>query len=61
MSANLLELDKSNGQRIRVTRDGQPVDLETAFREGFYVSREDANCVLQLVQNFLTAREQFQK
>lgn len=58
---NRLELDKSSGQRIHISREGRSIELEQAFSEGFYVTKEDANAVLQLISNFLHARDEFQK
>ncbi len=53
-----LHLDKSSSWRgLIFKRNGLPVDLETALLEGFVVSKEDANCVCQLVKNIVDARD----
>ena len=61
MNPAVIALDVSNESNIHVSRDGVRVPIEDAFENGFVVTRDDANAVLQLIQNFLTARAHFQR
>ena len=57
MNLPTLHLDRSTPSTgLYLERDGQKVDLETAFREGFTVSPEDAPAMLTLALNFIQAK-----
>lgn len=56
---NVLALDLSHNGHIHITRNGALVPLERAFEEGVFITREDSNVVLQLISNFLKARDVF--
>lgn len=45
---------------LKLTEDGKPVEVERAFREGFYIPPEDANLVLSLLVNYVTNRDHSQ-
>ena len=57
MNLPTLHLDRSTPSTgIYLERDGERVNLETAFREGFTVSTEDAPAILTLALNFVSAK-----
>jgi len=58
----VLALDRSSVWRgICVEREGQPVSLEAAIAEGFFVSHEDCPAVLTLIENFVRTRDEHAK
>ena len=61
MNPIALILDRSTPSHLYLERDGKPVDLETAFREGFTITKDDAPAILTLAANFVQTRDQFQK
>jgi hypothetical protein len=54
----VLHLDRSDRAHIYVERDGERVDLEKAFSEGFTVLPNDAPAVLSLVAQFLKSKDE---
>ena len=57
MSLPVLHLDRSTPSTgLYLERDGQKVDMETAFREGFIVSTEDCPAVMTLILEFVRAK-----
>ena len=61
MSAIVLHLDWSSANNLHFTRDGKRVDLETAFREGFTVTADDAPAILTMATQHLQSRDEFSK
>lgn len=45
---------------LHLTEDGKPVEVERAFREGFYIPPQDANVALTLLSQFVTNRDHAQ-
>lgn len=57
MSAPTLHLDKSSPAfGIYLESDGNRVNMEDAFRDGFTISSEDAPAILTLVMEFIRAK-----
>ncbi len=54
-----LILDRSTAWAgLRFERDGKPVAVEEALREGFGVNPDDAPAVATLTQNFVRLKEE---
>ncbi len=51
-----LHLDRSEPHALFFERNGKPVDLESAFRDGFAVSPDDCPAILTLVLQFLRSK-----
>ena len=58
MTPITLHLDKSTPWHLHFERDGKPVELEAAFREGFTVTPNDAPAILSLAAAFLKTRDE---
>lgn len=59
MSKAVLHLDKSNSAAgLRFEKEGKPVSIEEAFRDGFQVTPNDAPALLSLALQFLKTRDE---
>jgi hypothetical protein len=45
---------------LTLTRDGKPVQMEEAFREGFVIQPQDSNIVLTLLTTWIQNKEHSQ-